>query len=163
MINELITPEVAKRFYAKVAQKDENGCMLWTASKDLDGYGRIKVLHRTRKATQVAYFLATRVWINTANGECMLHTCDTPACVNSEHLRIGTNAENTVDMIAKGRQADRRGVKHGKTVKVTEEQVRQMRSSYQDGFTQAAIARDVGISRQQVGRIISGKRWGHIV
>ena len=33
----------------------------------------------------------------------VLHTCDNPACININHLFLGTAADNTADMIAKGR------------------------------------------------------------
>jgi hypothetical protein len=36
-------------------------------------------------------------------GMHVLHTCDTPGCINIEHLFLGTNADNMRDMAAKGR------------------------------------------------------------
>ena len=38
-------------------------------------------------------------------GMVVLHTCDNPGCFNPEHLRIGTQAENIQDSVAKGRHS----------------------------------------------------------
>ena len=39
-------------------------------------------------------------------GMVVMHSCDNPACVNPEHLSIGTPKDNTHDMIAKGRHGN---------------------------------------------------------
>ncbi|WP_435992485.1 HNH endonuclease signature motif containing protein [Brevundimonas sp. LjRoot202] len=36
-------------------------------------------------------------------GMCVLHKCDTPACINPQHLVAGTQSENMLDRSAKGR------------------------------------------------------------
>jgi hypothetical protein len=36
-------------------------------------------------------------------GKYILHSCDTPPCVNPDHLRPGTTAENVADKVARGR------------------------------------------------------------
>ena len=37
------------------------------------------------------------------DGLLVLHSCDNPSCVNPDHLRVGTQAENIQDRDAKGR------------------------------------------------------------
>ena len=36
-------------------------------------------------------------------GMVLLHICDNPPCIRLDHLRLGTQAENVADMVAKGR------------------------------------------------------------
>ena len=36
-------------------------------------------------------------------GMVVMHSCDNPACINPNHLSLGTPKDNTMDMIAKGR------------------------------------------------------------
>lgn len=97
---------LAKRFWAKVdTTTTPDGCWLWTGAKNSLGYGNITVKlngrHRTAKAHRVAFFLEFGRWPDP----CGLHGCDTPACVRvgPGHVFEGTVADNTADMIAKGR------------------------------------------------------------
>ena len=44
-------------------------------------------------------------------GMIIMHTCDNRACVNPEHLRLGTLSDNTRDAVAKGRWTQAGGKK----------------------------------------------------
>lgn len=78
----------------------EAGCHLWLGNPTNRGYGQIKKLGRSFAAHRVAW-LVFRGPI--PDGLCVMHKCDTPTCVNPDHLRLGTQAENLADRDAKGR------------------------------------------------------------
>ena len=77
------------------------GCWLWTRSKQSRGYGtawdggRVVLAHRLSYESFIG---------NIPHGKIVMHLCDTPACVNPAHLRIGTDRDNLLDSIRKGRR-----------------------------------------------------------
>jgi hypothetical protein len=88
-----------RRFWSKVAIDD--GCWLWTACRDSDGYGRFVYEGKVRQATHVAWRLEHGSL--PPDGMLVCHSCDTPACVNPAHLFLGTHLDNRTDCVAKGR------------------------------------------------------------
>lgn len=139
-----------------------NGCMEWTMYKDKDDYGKVKFQGTQRGAHRITLFYATGVM-----GIVAMHLCDNPPCVNPEHLRWGTIAENNADMIAKGRggkgeRMSRKGMASG-MAKLTDTQVLEIRALAELGNTsQRAIARLYGMSHTMIQHIIQRKFWTHI-
>jgi hypothetical protein len=88
----------------------------------------------------------------------MCHKCDTPACVNPDHLFEGTQLENLADRERKGRTV--RGEQHPAT-KFTDAQVAQIRAEVAGGASQTAVRLAYGISRSHVSWLCSNK--GRIV
>jgi hypothetical protein len=81
-------------------------------------------------------------------------------CVNPKHLFIGHQKENMADCSAKGRTS--RGSRHG-LAKIDENVVIDIRgrSTGRRG-EQREFAKEYGISRELVGRIIRRKCWKHV-
>lgn len=100
----MATKSVGERFWAKVDKTSHpGGCWLWTAGKDSRGYGtfRVKSLPHPKKAAhRIAYSLVRG---EIGSGLCVLHKCDNPACVNPDHLWLGTQKDNAIDRESKGR------------------------------------------------------------
>lgn len=86
------------RFWPKVKTAGDDECWLWTASTNLDGYGRFRVDGRKRQAHHVAFFLKHGRW-----PAYVLHSCDNPPCCNPKHLSEGTHQENISECWEKGR------------------------------------------------------------
>ena len=75
-------------------------CWIWEGALDWDGYGRFSWPERNiRKASQASYELFN----GSRNGLSVLHLCDTRACVNPNHLFLGTQIDNVEDMWNKDR------------------------------------------------------------
>jgi hypothetical protein len=78
------------------------GCWLWSR-RTRTGYGVVSLMGGVKKA-----FAHRLAWIEV-NGEIppglfVLHKCDVKACINPDHLFLGTHQENMDDMARKGRR-----------------------------------------------------------
>lgn len=91
------TPE--GRFWQKV-EKTKGGCWNWVAAKNNCGYGLTHFDGKRISAHRLSFQLANGV---IPGGMQVLHRCDNRACVNPEHLFLGSNRDNMLDMLAKGR------------------------------------------------------------
>lgn len=88
----------------------------------------------------------------------VLHRCDNRACVNPDHLFLGTNADNVADRVSKGREADHAGSSNG-NAKLTESNALAI---LRDVRPNKAIAADYGVSVITVQRIKKGTAWACI-
>lgn len=141
-----------KRFNEKHEPVTEAGCWIWTASCLPKGYGWFY-----DGGTVLAHRWAYEYFIGPVPNEmCVCHKCDNPACVNPDHLFLGTQADNVADQVQKNRQVF--GERNGNG-KLTDEQVRAIRRS---NGSQSEIAERFGIDRSLVSLIRSGKRWAHL-
>src|SRR5690606_24154407 len=78
------------RFWPKV-DKQEDGCWLWAATKNQDGYGRFWHNGRLCSAHRVAYEMLVGP---IPEGTELDHLCRVRACVNPVHLEAVTHKEN---------------------------------------------------------------------
>lgn len=95
-----------KERIAKHVQIDANGCWIWQLRKSRLGYGRVNAPPNDRRRGRImtAHRFAYEVYVGPIPpGMFVCHSCDNPPCCNPAHLWLGTAADNTRDMIAKGR------------------------------------------------------------
>lgn len=81
-------------------------CWHWVGVRNTFGYGRMTFEGRS----QVAHRLSYRAFVGEIpDGLYVLHRCDNRACINPEHLWLGTYSDNMKDCWSKGRNPGRRG------------------------------------------------------
>lgn len=151
------TIPLAERFWAKV--KKTEGCWLWTGSKARFGYGKIGTGRRSGK-TVTAHRVSFEMHCGPIpEGLCVLHRCDTPACVNPLHLFLGTYRDNNIDKVLKGRDKSPAGERHYAT-KLTDAQVAEIKASKE---SQTETARRFGVHQSRISQLRSGWRGPRIL
>jgi len=139
----------SSNFYTKVSRPDKNGCCNWIGSITNRGYGKFRVGKISVGAHRVAWTLK--------NGPIpdellVLHKCDNPLCVNPDHLFVGTQGDNLVDMIHKGRGGNR-----GQQItKFYGEEIWLMKRLAYCGITGAVIGKIFKTSKATINRIVYG-------
>lgn len=109
-----------------------------------------------------------------ADDEMVRHTCDNPPCVRPGHLVRGDVLANMTDQIERGRNAagDRhgarlkpetvlRGARNG-SARLTDDDVRAIRSRYAGGETQVVLAEAFSVSQPLISQIVRRKVWTHL-
>lgn len=144
---------VVERFLSRV-EFAEDGCWIWVGTIDAAGYGAFSVREQRFRAHRWAY----EHFRGEPPGDYLVcHTCDVPSCVNPDHLFLGTPADNSADMVAKGRQ--QRGERHSRA-KLSDADVVAIRDGSE---TNAAMARRYGVSECAISLIRRGLSRRHFL
>ena len=173
----------AVKFWANVEMSPS--CWIWRGSRGANGYGLIST-HGRNSQMGAHRFAWTLFHGHVPARMFVCHICDTPACVRPDHLFLGTPADNSRDMVNKGRVArgprtdttnwrrganhhwnthpeDRlRGSKNG-CAKLTEANVVTIRSEYGvGGISQQQLADRFGVSQVAISLVVRREKWRHV-
>ena len=130
-------------------------CVEFEGCKDSGGYGLKRKQGKLYKAHRLTWLEANG---DIPDGLLVCHTCDNPACINIDHLFLGTNADNMIDMYNKGR-----GNNYFKDSnplrKLSQAQVDEIRVLRNGGATQQSVANIFDVDRSLVSLIDRGVIW----
>lgn len=141
---------LVERFWSKVKIGEPNECWEWQGGIFVgQGYGCFYVTengaYMGKKAHRISWMLHNG---EIPDGMLVCHTCDNPACVNPNHLWLGTKLDNNRDKDFKGRNA---------LAKLTKEQVIEIRQ--RRGTRVEILAREFNISTTTIYDILRGHTW----
>lgn len=169
-MSQVITPKrkheplIDDRFWAKVVKTDT--CWLWAGYVMPNGYGQVR---REGKAYLCHRWAWKITYGHLPDNKVVAHVCDVRNCVNPDHLWLGTQEDNLLDMYRKGRaipfagiRPDNRGERQGRAT-LTDKQVLEIRNlAVTSSLSHQAIANLYGVRRQTVSRVLAGDTWSHL-
>jgi HNH endonuclease len=109
-----ITPELEKAFWAKVHIGPQYACWPFDHYKGTEysridygqlSYPKFKLGDRSFQCHRIAYALDSG---HDPIDYIICHECDVPICCNPQHLWAGTDWDNHMDCVRKGRHIRRR-------------------------------------------------------
>lgn len=181
-----MTDKQIAKFHESYERQGE--CLIWKQRLHPSGYG-IMPIGREMRASRLAFFLS-RGWLPVGRpwqNMNVCHRCDNPACVNPDHLFLGTGKENSQDALAKGRLAVgllspakrlpgclSRGAKHSACIKnkvygerhviakLTDELVTDGRQRYQAGESCNSLAKEYGVTASTLYAALHRWTWKHL-
>lgn len=96
----IVIPNPLDFFFERVACCPVTGCWFWLGAMGTRGYGNLSLLGKYLNA-HVASFLIFNGPIPA--DQVVRHTCHQRLCCNPDHLILGSQRQNMIDMIQAGR------------------------------------------------------------
>ena len=136
----------------------DNGCWIWQGPRQNLGYGRVyfngKQVYAHRYAAYDSGLLPS---MDSPLVVC--HSCDNPSCVNPEHLFVGTQRQNMIDKIQKGRSNQATGERVA-NAKITAADAIAIYNHPETNWSE--LARSYQVTPQTVYNIRKGRTWFHV-
>ena len=164
-----MTEKQVARFMIRVDKSaGDDSCWPWRGQMSRSGYGKFAARwdgdRHFMRAHRVMWALE---FGDIPDGMFVCHRCDNRSCVNPRHLFLGSPADNSSDMAAKGRVSrvgpanPARGEQCHKA-KLTVSDVSRMRDLAAAGRTHESLAQEFGLTQGAASAAITGRTWKHV-
>lgn len=150
-----ITEANIERFWDNVEKTD--GCWEWTAGKFPRGYGALNLGDGFNAYTHRFSWLIHGGELPPGMYVC--HACDNKPCVRPDHLFLGTPADNAQDASRKGLLRPGNKGKQFTGWKLTERDVREIKTLLELGVPQVRIAPAFGVTQAMISHIATGRLY----
>lgn len=154
---------IMERLNKRIDRSSANNCHIWKGAKNGYGYGVLKIYEKNN-SKNCKLFMAHRLIYEftkgSINGLYILHSCDNPSCVNPDHLRAGTHADNMRDKAIRKRQPYGEQVKISKLTGEQVQEIRNLRNSKHLNFCH--LAELYKVSRVSIRNAVNRVTWKHI-
>lgn len=147
-----------KSWYERAIEKSKKvgDCLVFKGSINNKGYGQIKSNNKNCKVHRLSYQMFKG---EIPEGLIVRHTCDNPSCWNPEHLLVGTQADNTNDMISRNRNTNGCLGELNVNAKLNGNKVKEIKRLLKHGVTQKVISEKFLVSNQLISCIKTNKIW----
>lgn len=150
------------RLWRMVVVGEPDACWLWRGNVGHEGYGRITVRVAGKTKQRAAHRLAWEFANKMSLGKRVArHRCDVPSCCNPAHILPGTQRENMLDAVARGRLNPARG-EWSPFAKLTDEKVLALREDRARGMSLTALSKKFEVSMAVVANVYRGNTWKHV-
>lgn len=148
-----------ERFWERVQKTI--GCWVWTGAKYSSGYGRFFLVRGRNHVTVCAHRYSWFITYGDDPGELhVCHECDNPPCVRPDHLFLGTDQDNSDDMVNKSRQAKGTMKPNAKLTDEKAAEIRRIREK--TGMEYEDIGELFGVHKVTVSDVVQRKTWKHV-
>ena len=152
---------IQQRFEKKVVLIPFSDCHHWTGATAKFGHGQLAnglggwlFAHR---------FAFEQKHGPVEKGKFVLHHCDNPSCVNTNHLYVGSKKDNAQDRENRNRGNHAFGSNHGRS-KLSVSQVRDIRDEFDTGkYSFQQLGKIYGVDGKSIADIVNRRNWHHVL
>ena len=139
-----------KRFWDKVEVLSSDECWEWQASIRNSGYGRMWLDGHNPSAHRISWTIHHGPIPPNLN---VLHKCNNKLCVNPDHLYLGTQGDNNMDMYRRSNLP-----KAGRVSMFSKDDLDDIKKLRSSGMTHQKIADIYRCSRTHILHIVNGNK-----
>lgn len=144
---------LAASFWDQLVRTD-SGCLVWPHATTDSGYGQLTWAGRRWLAHRLAW-----AFVHGEPALPVLHSCDNPPCCEPTHLHLGTRADNSGEMVERGRSL--KGERQP-NAKLTEAAVVELRRDHAAGTSLSTLAARYRMSISGVHGVVQRRSWKHV-